>query len=222
MGNLSYCSVFWLSSNRVPPTYMTEALSFEPVYLSFVSRNSTTFSFKHSYSHIKNINALIRAVIVFSLSLPPALTDLCSLPKEHLYVLLFIIRRLFPCALSVSHVPHPQSDSPWFDHPDNIWRRVEIMKLFIILPPPPTPAFFWHALFLWSKCWGFNLWRYEHVCISKPACTSWTLTSGVSQHCVMGTMCFLQRLVLDRPLSLCSSLNVGNRVSHPYKITLKL
>ena len=67
MGNLSDCSVFWLSSKRVPPTYMTEALSLEPLYLSFVSRNCTTIPFKHSYSHIRNINALIRVVTVFSL-----------------------------------------------------------------------------------------------------------------------------------------------------------
>jgi methylglyoxal synthase len=43
---------------------------------------------KHSYPHIRNINALIRVVTVFSLSLPPALTELCNLPKERFYFFL--------------------------------------------------------------------------------------------------------------------------------------
>jgi len=60
-------------------------------YLSFVSRNCTTIHFRHSYSHIKNINALIGVVAVFSLSIPPALTELCSLPKELLCFFLFYL-----------------------------------------------------------------------------------------------------------------------------------
>jgi hypothetical protein len=41
-------------------------------------------------------------------------------------------------------LPHP-SHAPWFDHPNNIWWRVQVMTLLIM---QSSPVFFKHSVIL--------------------------------------------------------------------------
>ena len=107
-----------------------------------------------------------------------------------------------------------------FFHPNNIWWGVQIMKLLIIQFPPlhcyfvplrpkysPQQPSFTRTIFGKEyRSWSFSLYSFLHS----------TVTSSL-----LGPNILLNNL-FSNTLSVRSSLNVSDAVSHPYKTTGKI
>lgn len=91
------------------------------------------------------------------------------MPKspKHLFPAHFPTKELHVCpTLLLPHTCHmPQSShSSWFNHLNNVWWAVEIIKL--IMQPPPRPPDF---LLTVNNTFKHNLIFFKHVLIEKPA-----------------------------------------------------
>jgi hypothetical protein len=86
--------------------------------------------------------------------------------SSHLY-LGFLTKMLYAFLISQQfytlHPPHP----PWFDHPNNIWWRVQIMKLLIWSPyifhclgHPKKSIKVWSPVSHFVTCWLFMMGSY--------------------------------------------------------------
>jgi hypothetical protein len=100
--------------------------------------------------------------IHFNIILPSTLLGLQRglLPSDFLTKILYAF--LIP---PMREIPHP-SHSPWFDHPNNIWWSIQVMKLLIMQSPPASSHFLplrpkyklWNSLWKTLKEW--KCWRY--------------------------------------------------------------
>jgi hypothetical protein len=86
----------------------------------------------------------------------------------------------FECTFHLSHACHKHCPShPWYDPPNNIWWKVQVMKLFIIPKAdsvPNNPSKPSCSLRSW-KAWilsnpSLKQWSIEHVLIFRTVCRS--------------------------------------------------
>ena len=117
-------------SSVYPPPYprlgLPSAISVEVISLCYVNNkiNSSKYKIKHSILWLTvKIGLFDSSMCSFSLRFPQQ-NSVCASPRTF-----YMLR---------------SSQSPWFDHPKNMWRKIQTMQLLVVWSPSFTSCLFPH------------------------------------------------------------------------------